>query len=338
MFFGAGFAGYARFAEARFTEESTGDLRTCTLGMAHAARAAPARRLAPWAGPWRGLPARLREAGSAGVGRGLTWARHGWLGWDRVRTLGGLALLNRVSLVALLLVPVLAAAFTVIQRRIDDQPAVVSQGERLLAGIVGEHPHLSTSIALAFFASVAVMLGLLVYQVSAPGAIKKHDEDEYVRDVEARYPEEDPKRNDGLRRAIERLEDQVRLRPGRYKSFVHHHGDLIWIPPRNKIEWFDDQTLPTMTELQTVVDETCTKVGRQGAFPKATEPMSREGHVPGLERARICIEEGARAEYWLLAHKRVGWAWLSFLLYVMGAVCLMVLLVIQCMKVANATW
>lgn len=277
---------------------------------------------------------------------------HGAVGWNLVRALGRLSILNRVSLVALIAVPVLAAGYIAAQKIVAE-----SEGEqvpiwiRWVARAIGGSPHLSETLALAFFASVLVTLGLLVYQTFAPDTIKLRDEDEHVRDLETRYSDEKSSlRGDGLRRSIERLEDQAKVRPNRHPSFVKHHGDLIWIPPRDKPEWFKDDDLeeePFRARAREALHESRERLGQptdDASLDEARKtldiipPKQRSGFVPGAERARICIEEGARAEYWLKAHEKIGWAWVSLVCYLLGIAILLVILFIQCRSVARAAW
>ena len=282
---------------------------------------------------------------------------HGAVGWHLVRALGRLSILNRVSLVALVAAPVLAAIFMAGRGlAAGDSPGWV----RWITESVGVEKikermatlHLSATVALTFIAAVLVTIGLFIYQTFAPDVIKARDEDEHVRDVEARYSDQNTSlRRDGLRRSIERLEDQAKVRFGRHPRFVKHHGDLIWIPPADKPEWFEDASLPDEDATRKQAEETVRKAREACTLPvddaaiaeamKGLEiraPKDRAGFVPGVERARICIEEGARAEYWLKSHEKVRWAWASLTCYVLGVVVLMVILLMQLRSVSRAAW
>ena len=336
-FEGATFAGRAEFQGARINGACSGDLRLLTVRSAEAAL--PPIRFQLQKGRWWSLPARVIWSASQWLGS--TWPGSGWLGWNKVRALGGLTILNRVSLIALFAIPVIAAAYIALQAIIREH---LSRGDVLplwvdwLTRVVGDNPHLSPTLALTFFAAVGVTLGLLIYQMGAPDAIKKSDEEEFVGRIESRYPEGAAQRDDGLRRAIEKLEDIARRRRNRHPNFVKHHGDLLWIPPRDKIEWFRDETLPTLEQLQAQAEAAFKAAGRKGEAPRGVAPQEREGYLPGAERARICIEEGARAEYWLLSHEKIAWAWASMLCYCAGLGCLLLILVIQCVNVARAAF
>lgn len=204
-----------------------------------------------------------------------------------VRSLGQLAILGRVSLLALIVIPVVAACWPAVraaagayhrglaethtamtrllgeieraatrresafpadvQERIHEMLGRAGQSSDLwreqLDGIVRESPHMGRSLALTFFAAVAVTLGLLAYQVWVPDEIRKHDEDSFVDMLHQRYPEQAKDRDDGLRRAIDFLEQRAKRRADCHPNFVTHHGDTIWVPPRDRIEWFDDPPL-----------------------------------------------------------------------------------------------
>ncbi|MCK4873125.1 MAG: pentapeptide repeat-containing protein, partial [Phycisphaerales bacterium] len=294
-FIGASFARGARFDRANFAGDVSGDLRRSYLRTAvfgeEAQRTQPRegmakwlRRAVHWIMPWR-------------------WITRSF-GWQKVRALGQLQILNRVSVFALIVVPVLAALTGALQAQFP------------------EWPNLGTTPALVFFASVAVTLGLFVYQTQAAEDVRKYDEDEFVDRAHRRYPEDATDRDDGLRRAIEHLEVIAKRRLDRHRNFVKHHGDTIWIPPRDQINWFVDvEPVP--------VDETETD-------PEKRPEVSSSEIVPGAERRRITIEEGAKAEYWLKSRKSVFSAWVSFLLYLIGIGFLFVVLVIQGKRIVEA--
>lgn len=256
-------------------------------------------------------------------------------GWRTVRALGQLQILNRVSVVALIAVPVLAALTGALQVQFPQWPG------------------LGTSPALLFFAAVFVTLGLLAYQVWSAEDVRKYDEDEFIDRAHRRYPEEATDRDDGLRRSIENLEEIAKRRPDRHKNLVAHHGDTIWIPPRDEIGWFEDWTPPPdppdPPDPPVSQDDTAEDAGGESVRddrPTSREPVERadralpekaqRGIVPGAERRRITIEEGAKAEYWLKSREQWPLAWVSFTLYLVGVLCLLDVLRRQAINVAEA--
>ena len=116
---------------------------------------------------------------------------------------------------------------------------------------------------------------------------------------------------DGLRRACEYLKVIADAKPERNANFVKHHNEMIWIPPKDKIEWFEDVELEDGE-----------------SYP--------EGYVPAAERERIALEEGAKAEYWYHAQKSKGYARACFFAYAIGMILLGVILVLQGINVARA--
>lgn len=304
---------------------------------------------------------------------------HHWqkrrFGWGAVRGLGQLSILSRVSLIALIFVPVIAAfwpsvraAASAYHRYVGESHAAMdrllvearkvtsdevhaipkefrtrmetaitgvetaSDGwHRHMDGLVSKFPCVGPTLVFTFFAAVAITLGLLVYQVAGPEEVRKFDEDEFTDRAHQRYPEGAADRDDGLRRAIKHLEDIATIRPDRHRNFVTHHGDTIWVPPGEKIEWFND----LMEEPETV-----NAPAGKGEVPsggtKSVALVPRAGQVPGAERRRIVIEEGARAEYWLKSRENVGWAGISFGLYGIGIMFLLAILGIQIWNVMKA--
>jgi len=294
------FHGEALFRGTRFVGPVTGDLRPCTLRTATFAESAD--------GPPR-----------SSVARAFMWVRN-WcsrsFGWNVVRSLGQLQVLSRISVMAIIVVPVLAALTTMLQAQLPHWPS------------------LGTSLALAFFAAASVTLGLLIYQVFAPDSIRKHDEDEFVDFQHRRYPEDATDRNDGLRRAIEHLEVIALRRPDRHAHFVKHHGDTIWIPPREKIDWFKDWE-PAWT-LEDEMNEASIQTYEDARIREEEQAKRHIGIVPGAERARIAIEEGAKAEYWIKSRENVVMAWTSFALYGIGISILLCILILQSIEVGKA--
>lgn len=299
-FGGATFGGHADFSGASFAEGVTGDLRPYFLRTATFAEATQE--------PPRTIWARTKKKIS-------NWCSRTF-GWHLVRALGQLQILNRISVVAIIAVPVLAALTAMLQAQFP------------------EWPSLGKSLALAFFAAVFVTFGLLVYQIFVPDSIRKHDEDEFIDLHHQRYPEDAKDRNDGLRRAIDHLEAIAKKRPDRHPNFVEHHGDTIWIPPRDEIGWFEDWK-PPAKENDTGGDD-AEKAEQSADETGQSESGSRMGVVPGAERRRITIEEGAKAEYWLKSREKLVGAWASFILYGIGIGCLLAILVIQSNEVRKA--
>jgi hypothetical protein len=340
-FGGATFAARANFDSAVFQAAHIGDFRGVTVGTASASFREVQEKFPPHLRPFRSFPWRLALATMhpRQLARStIHSARHGWLGWHIVRSISTLAILNRVSLIALVTVPLLATAYLGSKPLINELAANGAAAPGWFSFLVraaGEGK-LGLSPVLTFFAAACITLGLFLYQVFADETIKRSTEEEHFREFDARYPEESKQRNDGLRRALERLEDQAKVRFHRHPNFVKHHGELIWMPPRDKIDWFEDQTKEEIDALQAQVTKAWKAAGKQGKEPKVVPNAEREGYVPGAERARICIEEGARAEYWLRAHHNWLGAWASFTFYVAGIALLLWVLGLQTREVLRA--
>ena len=336
----ATFEGTGWFGGAIFAGAVEGDLRRCFL------------RTVKF-GKRIGVPRRIWH-----------WATR--VSWQQVRALGQLQILNRVSLFALIAVPVLVACWPAVRaltgayhrgvaeshaamdrlllqieraassapmtddarRRVlevtEQASATSTAWQERLAEIVSESPYIGHTLSLLFFAAVFVTLGLLMYQVLAAEDVRKYDKDEFIDRAHLRYHEEATDRDDGLRRSIEHLEMIAKRRPDRHPNLVRHHGDTIWIPPRDRIDWFEKWKPPGNVSTDTRPHD----ADRSKDAPLAI--------VPGAERRRITIEEGAAAEYWLKSRKSIGGAWVSFLFYLIGILCLLSVLVIQAKRVAEA--
>lgn len=289
-------------------------------------------------------------------------------GWTVVRGLGELAILTRVSLIALIAVPILAGLWPALRVAVNrynramteaskqfDQAAdrlerAAENTDPALSVTIGEfgiwaqdwrdrfgemtmdQPQLSWTLALAFFAAVGVTIGQLLYQINAPVKLRKEDEDEFVESIHKRYPEGAPDRNDGLRRATAALAAIARIRGNRHANFVDHHGETVWIPPGTRIDWFTDPKDEGNTDKEQVDAEN--PDGAQDA--RKGRAASGEGIIAGAERARIALEEGARAEYWRTGREKPFWAWMSFVFYCVAVLLLLWILIIQSQHVAKA--
>lgn len=96
----------------------------------------------------------------------------------------------------------------------------------------------------------------------------------------------------------------ARIRSDRNATLVRHHNETVWIPPHGRIELFKDVPEPE----RRVEDFE----GGAEDVPAAPDGRGMPGTMPGHERERIAIEEGARAEYWRTGVTNRGWAFVSF--------------------------
>ncbi|MGJ8635945.1 MAG: pentapeptide repeat-containing protein [Phycisphaerales bacterium] len=275
------------------------------------------------------------------------------INWTLIRAIGELSILARVSFVALIFVPMLASAWPAVRVGVTGyNDSVVELSERFedgaeaLRDVSGEleggagdslidevdgveasiqawsdrfgrmavdDQNLPSTMAFAFFAAAFVTVGQLVYQSNVPATIRKYDEEAFIEWMHGRYHDDTPDRADGLRRACEYLKVIADAKPERNANFVKHHNEMIWIPPKDKIEWFEDVEL-------------------------ADGESYPEGYVPAAERERIALEEGAKAEYWYHAQKSKGYARACFFAYAIGMILLFFILILQGVNVARAAW
>lgn len=288
--------------------------------------------------------------------------------WTLVRSIGELSILTRLSILAIILVPPIASAWPAVRAGVVGYNSEVTDlSERFeraasslretgvledtesggLGGMVGEiegslrewhdrfgrmsidGQNLPASLALAFFAAAFVTLAQLIYQIRAPNLIRKQDEDGFVDWMHSRYAEGAKDRNDGLRRACDSLAAAAREHPMRNANLVMHHGEMVWIPPKERIDWFEDieampeEGGPTEDGSGEPPEPDATKPPRdqRGKYP--------EGYLPAAERARIAIEEGAKAEYWMESRRHRKSAWVCAVFYGLGVVLLLGILIVQ---------
>ena len=313
-------------------------------------------------------------------------------GWTFVRSVGEVGILTRVSILALILVPVLAGVWPAVRvavnrynaaineaaerfdaaaQRLETSTQIDSENSALdeitvemrqwaegwrdrFGAMTADEPYMSPSLALAFFAAACVTIGQLIYQISAPSRLRRQGRDAFVEWMHNRYPEGAPDRDDGLRRATDALAAMAEMRPDQHPNFVKHHGETVWIPPKQRIDWFTDPPEPPPEAAQgskegasPTNDNEASQAGEQENQTeshdeereeemKAEPRAGPEGILPGAERARLALEEGARAEDWLTGRRRLPWAWISYGLYLAVVILLMTILVIQCQRVGKA--
>lgn len=394
--------GGASFAGAAFFDARRMDLSTVHFG-AHPSREdhdfnEPKSRLTVLRAQIRAALLRVRDRWR--LFRTITF------GWPFPRSLGQLSILNRISLLALILVPVIAGAWPAVRAVVNGYNHAISESRLMLdesagklnaaldadaarlaalgaadaslvlqeqaarlqtqaarldeqfGSIAVERHHLPYTLALAFFAAAAITIAQLIYQSRVPDEIKKHDADGYIDLMHKRYPEGAPDRNDGLRKACDALKTIASKRKDRHENFVTHHGETVWIPPGTHIQWFTDPTKGEVAEeakrarAAVVERDPARSAGppdtpaSDAAETRDEEQLSEEeakqpaplppGCIPGAERARIAIEEGARAEYWMIGRRNLRWAWACAAFYAVGLLLLAAILILQGWKVGHA--
>lgn len=154
-------------------------------------------------------------------------------GWTTVRGIGQLQILTRVSILALILVPILAGAWpagrvainrsneaiTEASERFDRSAATLTAAAEAttiqtihdeirqfgqwasnwrdrFGSMTLDNRALPVTMALGFFAAVFVTIGQIIDQTRAPDLIRKQDEDAFVEWMQRRSPE-GPDRADG---------------------------------------------------------------------------------------------------------------------------------------------
>lgn len=377
----ARFHAAAFFHGARFHSEAAlfGDLRRADV---RAAKVVPTIEYDPDLAVRRRIVRSLRRApGRAwqGVRRLLDGVR-----WTLLRSIGELSFLARLSVFALILVPPLASGWPAIRAGIvgynhalDDASARFHEAAEALheaAGKVGaiepvenavrdleesardwsvrfegmttDKLDLPWSLALAFFAAAFLTLGQLVYQMRAPSTVRKRDEDEFIEWMHERYGDQKTDSEDGLRRACEWLAAAAKVDRRRHANLVEHHKETVWVPPKERLDWFEDVEFTRADVDLPGPDEEAPAEPRGDADDEAAETLTRlpeeaesarpEGYLPAAVRRRIAIEEGARAEYFMASREnRVG-AWFCFVFYLIGMAALLGILYVQGMHVARA--
>ncbi|MFN0131611.1 MAG: pentapeptide repeat-containing protein [Phycisphaerales bacterium] len=237
--------------------------------------------------------------------RGWTIGRARLLHWGLARGVGELAILTRVSMAALVVVPILAGVWpalrSAVQRyadvhwrdgmvprlghllfgRFEGTPAVSSaQAESFLRS------HMPGSFALLFFAALAVVVARSIYQASVPQLVREKSRFDLVRERMEDFrrnmaaAEGQRERDRWLQEAIDFI-DEAGTAPDmawfRHPDLVRHHGRTHWIPSTlEELEEYKpeerDLAAEARAEVKRRVDERLSKAGLRDAAPE--EPAS----------------------------------------------------------------
>ncbi|MCB0476224.1 MAG: hypothetical protein KDC69_11145, partial [Flavobacteriaceae bacterium] len=276
------------------------------------------------------------------------------VGWTTLRSIGELSLLTRISVLALIAVPPLASAWpairsgivgynesvTDISERFESAATKLNEANERVASpeeirelvtevelsigswskrfgsMTIDKQDLPASMAIAFFAAVSVTIAQLIYQSRAPSMVKKYDESEHIRQIGDRISANSEGRTDALSKACRSLSTIATILPTRHANIVERHKVVVWIPSQSDLKLFEDVQLRGMNS------------SSPHRYP--------DGYVTAAERARIAIEEGAKAEYWVASREHIISAWVCLIFYTLGLASILVILFIQGRNVGRA--
>ena len=250
---------------------------------------------------------RVRFRGRCNM-RGLAWGNRpkllrAMLDWSRVRSLGALPVLTRISYLSLLVVPLLAGAWNA----------------------VSFYMHLSTPLspawAVAFFAALFVSLGHLAYQLKAPQVIREKSRDDLLAQRLAHWANAtEREQRDLLQRACDAIQAVARFRPwDRNPNLVRRYGEVVWIPGTlEELDAFAEWEKNPDPDLDEAI-ERASSAEEHDAIEAERErrPCPRFTHE---ELRQIVIDEGAKAEFDAAARETPGWCAVSAFLYLSATV------------------
>ncbi|MEM9915512.1 MAG: pentapeptide repeat-containing protein [Planctomycetota bacterium] len=283
------------------------------------------------------------------MGRWLSLLIGDPIDWRRVRAIGELAALTRISYLALAGVPLLAGLWGPARGWIAHQSGALEstseEFKNLIKGHAGDSPPaealygLADSLGretlpetlpvgwlLAFLAAFAVVMGQLVYQLFAPELIRQGSEDELVENANERNRIDNGIQQERLKQSISHLSDAAIVMPHRHNRwFVQRPNGTVWIPD-NVEEHFRDAEVEVPRPDDISEDD----------WEPTTEKALDQEVLPD-ERMRIAIEEGEKARYAVAAFEARPWAWLSGGLYVFAGWLLLVIVLRQLGHIAAAS-
>jgi hypothetical protein len=302
------------------------------------------------------------------VTTGGWWRFTQFLTWQKVRAVGELQILTKVSYTMLALVPILVGVWQGVKVWVNQTKHEVSHAARELDQTVDARraaapepvaeelkkiraatsrleklidrdldPKLPAPWAVGFFAALFVVGGHFVYQLRCPELVADQTPDKFAADLLAAFSSEAPDRNDRLTRAMNALKELAERDPARrHRNLVLRHGRVVWIPSR--LDLFEVPPGAPGTGDDSGAPKEPPKEPPPPSAPapqsEAPPPAPIVAAGPGL--MRVAIEEGARAEYELAALRDRGGAALAFGLYVIAAVLIAWLVGSQSLVVGRA--
>lgn len=308
-FQGSTFASGPLFASGCFSDQqlfltdasfATARLQTDSRDTAAFGRLAPARRGLRRLRWWRRPVPWFLQGLSRARWRVWNLGNAHRLRWDLVRGFGELAILTRVSMSALVLVPILAAVW----------PAVRGAVERLGQPYGVLPPMMPWTWAALFFAAVLVILGRVLYQAHAPQEVREASRVDFTaRRAEAFREADEHEREQLLREAIEAVDEagsDAVLRWFRHRRLVRHHGRVVWIPGRIEDFEYERAELPppepdSAQKGATEADED--QGGDEHEREQGAPRRTAEAVMPPESRKMIAVRAGADARYDLIARQ-----------------------------------
>lgn len=288
--------------------------------------------------------------------------------WSMTRKFGSLQILTKVSYTALLLIPILAGLWPVVnntihtyndmvlesglelhesilaitrqikiqeqnvrndtildkwRKTLEDKKTILEQKAEMirstLADAVIEKKYLPYGFASAFFAALLIVLGHLIYEMSANDLIKKVSLSEEMQTAVASFNDEGPDCDKRLSEAIFNIKEIAKIFPSDHNSnLVQQLGRVIWIPDN----------------IESISSE---RSYRNEVFK--SDEVPQQTILSDKERKIIIIEEGAKANYKILAHQNHTYSLISFFFYVTAMVLILSIIITQARNVASqAGW
>ncbi len=234
----------------------------------------------------------------------------------------------------------------VLKREIERGSTAVAELEHKLADTTLATPRFPASLALVFFGAFFVALGHFVFQMGAGEHVVGMSRDVFVAQRNREFREcDERKKRDLLFRAFPPIARIAKLIPGaRHLNLVRRNDKTIWIPSSleqlsqvGKVEEPDEKGPAEGTDADEDGSHDETSAPAKASAPASTArlPFTRE------ELELIVIDEGAKAEYDVLARQGMGWAKLSGSLYLVAVVLIAWLVTSQAEEIlhqAGATW
>lgn len=312
------------------------------------------------------------------------------LDWRLVRGLGQLHILNRASLILVIIVPILADIWPTVRHTMAWYDGTLTQIQESLGQIVNHLPerrlrassdgsnastsseygitqgvrdelhrltihiedlrlqasHLPTSLALLFFASLAVLLGRTIFQLRCPDTVREFQLDDYVRERKREYSESPSLRS--VTQAMDYL-DQLSIEADLIaeEREVERATDLEMIDLQERLKRAEDEYRELKVHLANVKDKNDRDIGSrrlQGLLDEARQwrddlrrlvESDRGDRGPDFRRRMSLIELSAAQLYLQEARRTRVAMLLCGICYVIAIVLIIDVFELQALAVAK---
>lgn len=283
------------------------------------------------------------------------------LSWIGVRIVGSLQILTKASYFSLVFVPLIAGVWPFIRNALNEYNDTITRASEIsldaadkldsrlqqLANAGESHAisqalvaaelqkvtatlreisenytyllhdiHMPSSLAFAFFAALAVAIGHLIFQAFCPQSVKIYSQSEFV--------------NKSIQDFVENP-SSLKL-----KTYAEVFSDRYQV----EVEALINTVVAGRVSAITLLEQSTSDEGKSSLTEflrqENDDPMIAEAENLRLDRSKELVEAAAHFEYAGKVVENIGWALFSLVLYLIGALLIILIIIIQVSNVVRA--